>query len=110
MNLALPHDRSPLFFVFCCTFYRFLLLIVQITGGITNVIFKARNMATGQGALVRVYGKDTDLLLDRRCVAFFPCTALPCRVDLVLVFSLFSLLPCAEHGVSLSFRLTTPSM
>lgn len=40
----------------------------QITGGITNVIFKARNAATGEGALVRVYGKDTDLLLDRRCV------------------------------------------
>ena len=39
----------------------------QITGGITNVIFKARNEATGEGALVRVYGKDTDLLLDRRC-------------------------------------------
>ncbi|CBJ26798.1 choline/ethanolamine kinase [Ectocarpus siliculosus] len=38
----------------------------QITGGITNVIFKARNTATGEGALVRVYGKDTDLLLDRR--------------------------------------------
>ncbi|CAB1116385.1 unnamed protein product [Ectocarpus sp. CCAP 1310/34] len=38
----------------------------QITGGITNVIFKARNAATGEGALVRVYGKDTDLLLDRR--------------------------------------------
>eukprot|EP00752_Nemacystus_decipiens_P017308 g15505.t1 len=37
----------------------------QITGGITNVIFKARNLATGEGALVRVYGKDTDLLLDR---------------------------------------------
>eukprot|EP00904_Undaria_pinnatifida_P006155 jgi/Undpi1/266/HiC_scaffold_1.g00262.m1 len=38
----------------------------QITGGITNVIFKARNAGTGEGALVRVYGKDTDLLLDRR--------------------------------------------
>ncbi|CAM9167544.1 unnamed protein product, partial [Hapterophycus canaliculatus] len=41
----------------------------QITGGITNVIFKARNAATGEGALVRVYGKDTDLLLDRRSEA-----------------------------------------
>ncbi|CAM9772899.1 unnamed protein product [Pylaiella littoralis] len=38
----------------------------QITGGITNVIFKAQNVVTGEGALVRVYGKDTDLLLDRR--------------------------------------------
>ncbi len=43
----------------------------QITGGITNVIFKARNAATGEGALVRLYGKDTDLLLDRRCVFLF---------------------------------------
>lgn len=33
------------------------------------MIFKARNAATGEGALVRVYGKDTDLLLDRRCGA-----------------------------------------
>lgn len=31
------------------------------------MIFKARNAVTGEGALVRVYGKDTDLLLDRRC-------------------------------------------
>lgn len=44
----------------CCCF------LLQITGGITNVIFKARNAATGEGALVRVYGKDTDLLLNRQ--------------------------------------------
>lgn len=50
------------------------------------MIFKARNAATGEGALVRVYGKDTDLLLDRRYVVFFTgsasvfvCVVIPSR-------------------------------
>lgn len=55
---------------------------MQITGGITNVIFKARNGETGEGALVRVYGKDTDLLLDRRYVVCVSYGGF--RVDIVL--------------------------
>ena len=61
MSLSLVCSRNVL--------YPFIRLGFQITGGITNIIFKARNAVTGEGALVRVYGKDTDLLLDRRCGA-----------------------------------------
>ncbi|CAM9835114.1 unnamed protein product [Chrysoparadoxa australica] len=38
----------------------------QISGGITNTIYKAFNSVTHQAVLVRIYGQDTDLLLDRQ--------------------------------------------
>lgn len=53
-------------FLFFCFFVFVSFSRGKIKGGITNVIFKAKSAATGEGALIRVYGKDTDLLLDRR--------------------------------------------
>lgn len=82
--MARPHRPSSVVVRLVLLVVFIVLLVVQITGGITNVIFKARNAATGEGALVRVYGKDTDLLLDRRCgAACFPfhgfLSCRPCR-------------------------------
>lgn len=64
------------------------------------MIFKARNAETGEGALVRVYGKDTDLLLDRR-YGGYACVC-------VCVFFLVWFLPYGKYRVVWIFVLLFP--